>query len=476
MKVTRRGVLTSAGLLALGGCAQVARRLPKNEPPEDVSLPKNPDRTVRLLNRAGFGPTPGQVAQVEALGHERWIEDQLARRSPEDYRLNAQLARLDVLRIDGYELRDMVEDHLVRQLNQAALLRATYSGDQIYERMVDFWTNHFNIYARKGLAAYRKAKDEREVVRKNALGSFPDMLKASARSPAMLAYLDNQFSRQEAPNENYARELMELHTLGVHGGYTQKDVREVARCFTGWTIQRGIWGKGQFTFDPDRHDKGAKSVLGLKIPAGGGIEDGERVLEHLAMQPQTANFVAGKLCRHFLGDAASPVRERLANEYLSTNGDIKAMLRVLFSAPALLDGPPVAKRPFDFVVSALRATNAESDCGEPLLKHLANMGQSLYEWPMPDGYPDGAQPWTGSLLARWNFAMALTSQKIQGTDLQLADLADRTKQSDAGEAAATLVLSRPLTREERQTYLKHAGQNIQTATALMIASPEFQWR
>ena len=208
----------------------MARRLPKNEPPEDLSLPSgNVDTTVRLLNRAGFGPTPGQVAQVKAMGHEVWLNAQFARSSPEDYRLQAQLMRLDVLRIDGMELRDINEDLLVRQLNQAALLRGIYSGDQVYERMVDFWTNHFNIYARKGLAAYRKAMDEKTVVRDHALGKFPHMLRASAHSPAMLAYLDNQFSRKEAPNENYARELMELHTLGVHGGYTQRDVREVAR-------------------------------------------------------------------------------------------------------------------------------------------------------------------------------------------------------------------------------------------------------
>jgi uncharacterized protein (DUF1800 family) len=476
MHVSRRDVLAGAGLLALGGCAQVARRLPKNEPPEDVSLPAHPDQTVRLLNRAGFGPTPGQVAQVAALGHERWINEQLERHSPSDFRLEAQLARLDVLRIDGYELRDMVEDHLVRQLNQAALLRATYSGDQIYERMVDFWTNHFNIYARKGLAAYRKARDEREVVRKHALGKFPDMLRASAQSPAMLAYLDNQFSRQEAPNENYARELMELHTLGVHGGYTQKDVREVARCFTGWTIERGIWGKGRFKFDAERHDKGEKLVLGRRIRAGGGIEDGEQVLEILGTDSRTASFISGKLCRHFLGDFESPVRERLTKEYLATGGDIKAMLRVLFGSEELLTGAPVAKRPFDFVVSALRATNAESDCGEPMLKHLSAMGQSLYEWPMPDGYPDGAQPWTGSLLARWNFAYALSSGHIGGTDLQLSDLADRTNETDAVRAAATLILNRQLKSKEGQAYLRRAGQNIEAAVTLMIASPEFQWR
>jgi uncharacterized protein (DUF1800 family) len=482
MAASRRDLLKLGGLALAGamagGCAQVARRLPKNEPPEDLSLPAGKvDRTVRLLNRAGFGPTPGQATLVSQIGHEEWLNQQLARKSPEDYRLQAQLMRLDVLRIDGMELRDINEDLLVRQLNQAALLRATYSGDQVYERMVDFWTNHFNIYARKGLAAYRKAMDEKTVVRDHALGKFPDMLRASAHSPAMLAYLDNQFSRKEAPNENYARELMELHTLGVHGGYTQKDVREVARCFTGWSIQRGfLRRKGAFFFDEERHDKGEKVVLGHRIPAGGGIEDGDRVLDILAADLRTADFIARKMCRHFLGDMDSPLKAPLAKVYVDTGGDIKAMLRVLFSSEELLDGPPVAKRPFDFVVSALRATSAESDCSEPLQKHLEQMGQSLYEWPMPDGYPDGAQPWTGSLLARWNFAIALTSGKIPGTETNLPDLADRTKETDAIAAASSLVFTRKLDKEASQVYLRHAGQDVSKAAALMLASPEFQWR
>ncbi len=462
----------------MGGCAQVARRLPKNEPPQDLSLPEGKvDTTVRLLNRAGFGPTPGQVAQVKQTGHEQWLNAQFKRASPEDYRLQAQLMRLDVLRVDGMELRDINEDLLVRQLNQAALLRAVYSGDQVYERMVDFWTNHFNIYARKGLAAYRKAMDEKTVVRDHALGKFPDMLRASAHSPAMLAYLDNQFSRKEAPNENYARELMELHTLGVHGGYTQKDVREVARCFTGWSIQRGfLRRRGAFFFDDSRHDTGEKVVLGHRIPAGGGVEDGEQVLDILAAHPRTAEFVAGKMCRHFLGESDSPIQASLAKAYRETGGSIQAMLRPLFLSPELLEGPPVAKRPFDFLTSALRAVNAESDCSEPLQKHLAQMGQSLYEWPMPDGYPDGAQPWTGSLLARWNFAMALAGGKIPGTDTNLTDLADRTEQREATDAASTLIFSRVLDQGQRTCFARHAGQDVQRAAALMLASPEFQWR
>jgi uncharacterized protein (DUF1800 family) len=214
----------------------------------------------------------------------------------------------------------------------------------------------------------------------------------------------------------------------------------------------------------------------LDIPTGGGVEDGERVLEILASDPRTADFVAGKLCRHFLGDSESPVKSRLAKAYIETGGDIQSMLRPLFISKELLEGPPVAKRPFDYVVSAMRAVNAESDCSEPLQRHLEQMGQSLYQWPMPDGYPDGAQPWTGSLLARWNFAMALTGGKIPGTETNVSDLADRTNQKDAVDAAAALVFTRELEPSLRTRFANHAGQDVPKAAALMLASPEFQWR
>jgi uncharacterized protein (DUF1800 family) len=370
--------------------------------------------------------------------------------------------RLDVLRVDGMELHDFPEDVMVRQFNQAILLRAAYSENQLFERMVDFWSNHFNIYARKGLASYRKARDERDVVRAHALGKFPDMLRASARSPAMLAYLDNQFSGKEAPNENYGRELLELHTLGVNSGYTQKDVREVARCFTGWSIERRfLRAKGTFLFDEERHDDGEKVVLGHRIPAGGGIRDGERVLDILASDPRTASFIAGKMCRYFVGHEDAPMRPKLSRTYTKTGGEIKTMVRELLLSEDCLEGAGVAKRPIDYVVSALRAVNAESDCGEGLQEHLRGMGQSVYEWPMPDGYPDGAEPWTGSLLGRWNFALALTSGEVAGTDVALDEL---QKKSVSGNIHDVFGGSRI------------GGQNLAETCALYLSRPEFQWR
>lgn len=481
MKTSRRDVLrlgvVAGGAGLLGGCAQLAKRLPGNELPASTALPKlDMHPTVRLLNRAGFGPRPGEVAAAQALGLEAWVDRQLNPTAVFIPSLAAQLARLDVMQGDPMELIDLPEDLVVRQLNQADLLRAVYSPWGLQERMVDLWSNHLNIYARKGLAAYRKTRDDREVIRKHALGKFPDMIKASAHSPAMLAYLDNQLNVSGVPNENYARELMELHTLGVHGGYTQKDVQEVARCLTGWTFERRfLRPRGMFRFDPDLHDDGEKTVLGHKIPAGGGQRDGEIVLDILTKHPACASFVASKLCRHFLGDADHAWRPRLAAIYLSTDGDIKSMLKPLLLSTDVLAGPPVAKRPVDYAVSALRSLGANSDCGADVQRHLRQMGQPLYEWPMPDGFPERASAWTGSLLARWNFALALAGGTLGATDADLPDLIKRAGQPDQAAAIeATILARKPADSALRRNLLRRTKPEEQAA--LCLASPDFQWR
>jgi uncharacterized protein (DUF1800 family) len=355
---------------------------------------------------------------------------------------------------------------ILSQLQQAALLRATYSDWQLKERMVDFWTNHFNIYARKGLGIYRKPQDDIGVVRENALGSFPAMLHASSRSPAMLVYLDNQVNKAGVPNENYARELMELHSLGIGGGYTQQDVQEVARCFTGWTVEnRYLHAYGQLRFDPDAHDKGVKKVLGQVIPSMG-EDEVPYVVDILANHPSTARFIAKKLCGHFLGKREGPWVDKLATIYKDTKGSIGAMLEPLLLSDALRDGPPVAKRPLDFVVSALRAYAAESDCGRPIQQHLSNMGQGLFEWPMPDGYPDRTSAWTGSLLARWNFAFELCSNQVSGTNVDFENLGRKMEEFDPSELAldtSAKLKSLPPADNERMA-------------ALALCAPEFQWR
>jgi uncharacterized protein (DUF1800 family) len=398
---------------------------------------------------------------------------------------------------------------LVAELNASRILRAVYSERQLQEVMVGFWTNHFNVYAQKGADRWFLTSYDRDVIRPNALGNFRDLLEATAKSPAMLFYLDNfqsmtpnaqvnrrQLRRQmndadgtgsmqrggifgarrmrdpeararrqaemmrgqqgqqgqtgqaaQRPaqqqrmrrgiNENYARELMELHTLGVEGGYTQKDVQEVARAFTGWTIFQprggGLYGDdaagsraGTFVFNPRMHDSGEKVVLGQKVAAGGGMEDGEKVLDILVAHPSTAKFIATKLCRFFVSDEPSPALvARVAEAFHKSNGDVKTTLRAIFYSPEFnsMDARRAKiKTPFELAASAIRTLGAETDARPALAQWIGKMGEPLYGYQAPTGYPDAADYWvnTGALLERLNFSLALVSNRIPGTRVDLS--------------------------------------------------------
>lgn len=486
MKMQRRellqlGTLAGAGAL-LSGCSNVVRRVVPVQAPDSITLPPGEVAPlVRLVDRISFGPRPGEIARIAEMGATRYIDEQLNPDDKEDMLLTARLHSVEVFQTSAIELGDLPRHVVVRQLQQAAVLRAVYSRHQLRERMVDLWSNHFNIYAHKGWGAYLKAVDEMQVIRQHALGKFPDLLRASARSPAMLSYLDNQTNRRGVPNENYARELLELHTLGVDSGYTQKDVQEVARCFTGWTVEdRFLRRRGTFRFDSGLHDNASKTVLGVKIPAGGGEQDAERVLAILAEHPATARFIARKLCRYFLGEENAEWVAKLTSIYRETKGDIKAMLRPLLMSSQLLQGPPVVKRPFDFVVSALRALNADTDGGAALQEHLARMGQPLYLWPMPDGYPYETAAWTGSLLGRWNFALALTHGEIGGTSVNVeALLPTSSKSHEQLRALAQSIVPGHSGNENGEDLFRQladfAGHHRESA-AFLLCSPQFQWR
>lgn len=288
----------------------------------------------------------------------------------------------------------------------------------------------------------------------------------------MVAYLDNDRNDRAHPNENYARELLELHTLGVDGGYTQRDVQEVARCFSGWTIEtRFLHRHGTFRFDESQHDNGAKVVLGHTIPAGGGQSDGEQVLNIVAAHPATARHLARKLVRTFWGEADPKWVRQIETIFLQTGGDIGAMLRPLLLAPELADAPPIAKRPLDFLVSALRATNANCDGGPNVQNHLDRMGQPLWGWPMPDGFPESARAWSGSLLARWNFAFALCTNTLRGTSVDIAALSIARKEAPHDALCETL-LNVPAAHSPLRSVPREAPQ----IAALLLASPAFGWR
>jgi uncharacterized protein (DUF1800 family) len=292
----------------------------------------------------------------------------------------------------------------------------------------------------------------------------------------MLWYLDGRVNRRatpdERPNENYARELLELHTLGVHGGYTQRDVMEVARCLTGWTVRSAqAFRKGEVEFHPELHDDGAKEVLGTRIPAGYGRHDLDVVLQIVALHPATARHVAVKLCRHFIDDVPPDAAVRaVADTFLASGGDIRMTLRTLFGRPEFWSARGTKlKRPFEYIVSALRATGATTDAGASLTAYLTRMGHAPYQYPTPEGYADEASPWLGTLLWRWSFAVALAAGRIDGTRVDVARLR-RASGGDRGLMAH--VLGRAPTDRESRAFVEVGGDV--NGLALLLAAPAFQ--
>lgn len=443
------------------------------------------DPVSHALNRLTFGPGPGDHARVSAMGVNAFIEEQLAPEKIDDPLCDGVTARFgDLWNEPLGEQYDEPPEALPPLLRQLTLLRAIYSERQLFEVMCEFWSDHFNIDPTKGDCRWTKPSDDAQVIRTYALGNFRDMLRASALSPAMLWYLDGRANVKrtpdEKPNENYARELMELHTLGVHGGYTQRDVMEVARCLTGWTVlarkDDGFSGKllsplkdrGETVFRPEAHDNGAKRVLGNEIPAGLGAEDLDRVIEIVASHPSTAHFIAHKLCARFIADdPPAAAVDAAASSFSASKGDIKTTLRTLFATPEFSASSGAKfKRPFHFVVSALRATNASTNADRTVLSYLERMGHMPFRYPTPDGYPAAAIHWRATLLWRWKFALALANNRIGGTSIERARLQRRIG-SDTGLMAT--LLGRTPRAEESDAWLK-SGDGL----ALLLASPAFQ--
>ncbi len=334
------------------------------------------------------------------------------------------------------EMANGPQQVVARDLMESKLLRAIYSNRQLDEVLADFWFNHFNVFLDKGADRYLVTAYERDVIRPHVLGKFRDFLEATAKSPAMLFYLDNwQSVGPNAPqgrganqqrrglNENYGRELMELHTLGVDGGYTQRDVTEVARCFTGWTIlnpQRG----GAFTFNPRTHDKGAKTVLGVTIPAGGGIEDGEKVLDILSHHPAAARFISKKLAMRFVSDdPPASLVDHMAQTFLKSDGDLGEVMRTMLNSKEFWSVGAYRskmKTPLEMVASAVRAVNGDVDYAFALTNQVAQLGEPLYRKTEPTGYSNSSKEWLNSagLLARMNFALQLADNKVPGVKVE----------------------------------------------------------
>jgi len=510
-------------------------------------LPNDLAAARQNRGKASESQTPGQPAPGESMipdampnkGNEPNGNPDGAGRNNEEYR------RM----IRDYYMQNGLQQpqRITAELQASRILRAVYSERQLQEVLVDFWTNHFNVFAGKGADRWLLTSYDRDTIRPNTMGNFHDLLLATAQSPAMLFYLDNFQSaspnarvrpngpnrrralgdsilgrlmggqRQErmmdrypemrtgrdganmpqAPaqprrqprgiNENYARELMELHTIGVDGGYTQKDVQEVARCFTGWTIfaPRGggaaamaLMGAGarenagKFYFNARMHDEGEKIVLGQKIPGGGGMKDGLLVLDILARHPSTAKFMATKLSRYFVQDNPPPALvDRVAAQFTKSDGDIRETLKAIFFSPEF-NSPEAyrakVKRPFELAISAIRTLDAETNGGPQLHQWIARMGEPLYLYQTPNGYSDTAESWvnTGGLLERLNFGLTLASNRIPGTRVDLKRFAGDAANGPAVDKASimdrflSLIVAGEISSRTRETLLKQLNQEI----------------
>src|SRR5712671_4893524 len=425
-----------------------------------VAAGRSSDRQIlHILDRLAFGPSPADVKHVKALGIDPYIAEQLDPASiPEPSALTDRLAALETLKLDPVQLfteygplratdgmQPSPEDQKARrqharlileQAQTARIWRALYSPRQLQEVMVDFWYNHFNVFAGKGLDRLWIGAYEAAAIRPYALGRFRDLLGATAHHPAMLFYLDNAQNaapgskglngREGGLNENYARELMELHTLGADGGYTQDDVVALARIMTGWGLARpnALPSQGSgFVFYPARHDNSDKRFLGQDI-AGNGEAEGETALDILAKSPATARHIAGALAQYFVTDQpSSALVDRLASRFTETDGDIKSVLQALFASREFRDSTGAkCKSPYRFVVSAARAAGVSVDNPKPSLATLARLGQPLYGCATPDGYRDTEAAWLSpdASLLRVNFATALAAGHLPFADGQKA--------------------------------------------------------
>ncbi len=578
MRSTARIIATALSLLLLAGLTSSDAKLTERQ------------RALHALNRLGFGPRPGDVDRVMKTGVDVWIDQQLHPEAIPDKAVETRLAQFPSLkmsdsdllrtyyapllmarqrmkqaastaadngtaRTDPVELRkellkDIPADRRpqipFQELTAQRILRAADSERQLNEVMVDFWFNHFNVFAGKGIDRYLLTSYERDVIRPHIWGRFEDLLMATAKSPAMLFYLDNARSvadpanrpRQQPRvaarafgrgtfggggfrgrglgaavmirppraqsrnqnrnrgglNENYAREIMELHTLGVNGGYTQKDVTELARVFTGWGIAPPRQGGG-FVFRPQLHDVAPKTVLGVHFPAGGGIEEGERMIHILAHHPATAHHIAYELCQRLVADDPPPALvDRVAKKFLATDGDLRETVRAVIQSPEFWDPQNYrakVKSPFEYEISAVRAMGATIENPMAIARTLRQIGEPLYGAQPPTGYSDVAATWvnTGALMNRLNFALALAANRVPGVKGDPASLIPAAAAADpvsSVDALAVALTGGDLTTQTRDTIKARiverkapeqdpwANTQLPTVAGLILGSPEFQ--
>jgi uncharacterized protein (DUF1800 family) len=444
-------------------------------------------RLVRLLDRVTYGAEPDLLAAAEQLGYEGFVDWQLDFEAIDDGPLEALLHdALPTLAMNQYQLAEHVfgEENFgaaARDLVIATMIRRAFSPRQLFERVVEFWSDHFNVPASGAAGSYYKFLEDRDMMRVHAMGRFGDLLAADARSPAMLYYLDNASNTAEGPNENYARELLELHTLGVDGGYTEADIKDTARVFTGWTILR----PAHFRFDSLAHDWGDKHVLGHDIPPSGRAE-GEFLLERLAAHPSTARFLATKLARRFVADVpGEAVVDATADAFSASGGDIRATLRALLLHPEVAAQMRLKlKRPNEFTAGVLRRLGPDpgQDVLGAIYRSLDAAGQVPFGWPAPDGYPDDRAHWqsTSGFLMRFNSAYEWTERLVGGSPV-LRAAAEAERVSEQAEILVAALRPEGVTPRTRRILLRYANglpeaQRPAALAAWLLAGPEAQWR
>ncbi|MBL0171138.1 MAG: DUF1800 domain-containing protein [Gemmatimonadaceae bacterium] len=463
----------------------VAKPLPVGAKPNASADWKDP--VLRLVRRITMGLEPGEVALARQKGFAGYLNYQLNFSAIDDSAVDALVAaRFPLLSQTSAQLKTADGGEVYNQLADAAVFRAMFSKRQLKERMVEFWTDHFNsLYDKIG---YLKAADDRTVIRQHALGKFPDMLRASAESAAMLGYLDQASSRKPTPNQNYAREIMELHTLGVDGGYTQNDVAQLSRILTGWSYD----GNGVFAFNRSFHDFTAKTFLGVDFPAMPSNataaqfkSEGDLAITMLVNHPNTARYIATKMARWLLAhEPSAAVVDATAAAYLATGGDIKAMIRTILTGTNLMASPAKYKRPFHLMVSSLRAMAIEVTNIRSTRQRLDAMDMSPFYWEQPDGYPDRISWWSGLTSQRWNWANYISTQN-SATNVRLNSTAIFRTPQDTADGVVNQIAVRLFGNEMPASlktsllaYLRggtYTDTRVRETIALAASSHQFQW-
>ena len=443
------------------------------------------DPVLRLVRRITMGMAPDEVALARQLGYAGYLDYQLRASAIDDSAIETIVAtRLPMTQMPLATLATQDGNEVNSQLADATWYRAAFSKAQLRERMVEFWTDHFTISLNK--VGYLKLIDDRDVIRANALGTFPALLRATSQSPAMLRYLDQNLSRTPTPNQNYAREIMELHTLGVDGGYSQTDVAELSRILTGWTTA----GAGTFAFNRNFHDRNAKTFLGVSFPAMPTTAsdaqmkaEGDAAIQMLVTHPSTAAYISLKMARWLLSyEPPQAVVDATAATYLSTGGDIKAMIRTILSGKNLMAAPAKYKRPFHLAISGLRGLGATVVNIRAARQRADQMGMPVFMWEQPNGYPDRVDWWSGLVISRWSYMQYLsvqnsaTTTRVDTAPFRVADTADGVVAQIAarmfgGELPTVL-------RTQLLTYLRggtYSDARVRETIALAASAQEYQW-